>query len=132
MTPFKVLRVATAFAMSVSSTISPVFAEEMCKKIGSEWTWFGDHVAFTVDYYVAGPEARQFEVGTGMSVNGSVWGSTQHAKDFLEVTAYGAGAIHVRKYDQGEDFEVCVGVDRMTVIDLCGKKWLGYNNCPTF
>lgn len=108
------------------------FANEKCRSVGKEWVWFGDHVAWSVDYYVIGRGGQTFEVGTGLSVNGSVWGRTQKGKAYLEVTAYGAGAIHVRKADQGEDFEVCVGVSKLEVIDLCGKKWLGYNDCPKF
>lgn len=123
---------ALALAVFAASASSPAYSNEMCRRVVSEWVWFSDHVAFSVDYYVIGRGDRSFEVGTGMSVNGSVWGKTQKGKIYLEVTAYGAGAIHVRKADQGEDFDVCVGASKLEVIDLCGKNWGGYNDCPTF
>jgi hypothetical protein len=123
---------ASMLAVFTALAPSSAYSNEMCRRVGSEWVWFSDHVAFSVDYYVIGRGDRSFEVGTGMSVNGSVWGSTQIAKRSLQVTAYGAGAIHVRKADQGEDFDICVGATKLEVIDLCGKNWLGYNDCPTF
>jgi hypothetical protein len=107
-------------------------AQESCRTIGSDWVWFSDHVAFSVDYYVTGPNERQFEVGTGISVNGSVWGATEKSRHFFATTAYGLGAIHVRKADLGEDFEVCVGANRMKVIELCDEKYGQYNYCPDF
>lgn len=107
-------------------------AEESCKNIGSEWVWFSDHIAMTVDYYVAGPLGRKYEIGTGMSLNDSVWGWTTPGDGLTEVTAWGMGALHVRKYDSGEDFQVCVGSTGMQAIQMCGKAYLGRNDCPTF
>jgi len=121
-----------ALAAVAALVPTPALAVDLCRTVGKDWVWFGEHVALSVDYYVIGRGDRTFEVGTGLSVNGSVWGSTQKAKRYLEVTAYGAGAIHVRKVDEGENFEVCVGATKLEVIGLCGKVWAGYNDCPAF
>lgn len=107
-------------------------ADESCRSVGSEWVWFSDHIAMSVDYYVSGPADRVFEVGTGMRINGSVWGAVEDGEGLLEVTAYGMGAIHVRRGDNGPDFQVCVGATKLKVISACGKIYFGLNDCPTF
>lgn len=110
----------------------PAQANEMCRVVGHDWTWFGDHLALSVDYYIFGPGDRQFEVGTGLRVNGSVWGSTQVASGLVETTAYGVGSINVRRADDGPDFQICVGATKLEVISACGKVYFGLNDCPTF
>jgi hypothetical protein len=107
-------------------------AQEICKSIGEEWVWFSDHMALSVDYFIAGPNGRKYEIGTGMSINDSVWGWTTSGEGLTDVSAWGMGALHVRKYDTGEDFQVCVGSTGIKAIELCGKAYLGQNDCPTF
>lgn len=89
-----------------------------CKNVGSEWTWFSDHVVWSIDYVLVGPQGREFEIGTGVSVGGRPQGSHRRATHIAEITAYGAGALHVRKIDGGTDFKVCatsLGVDPITI-----------------
>jgi hypothetical protein len=107
-------------------------AQESCRSVGEDWVWFSDHVSWTVDYFVFGPKDRVYEIGTGLSINQSVWGRTQRGQNFVEVTAYGIGALHVRRLDQGEDFEVCVGTLKLEVLMLCSHKYGKFNICPSF
>lgn len=92
----------------------------ICRDVDRKWVWFGDHVASSVDYLVVGPADRTFEMGTGMFINGSPWGSRVKRSGTAKVTAYGAGAMHVRRADGGVSFKVCVtqqDIDPIKIID---------------
>jgi hypothetical protein len=115
---------------AIHSSLS--YAAPSCRVVGDDWVWFSDHVSMTVDYSITAQSSRKFEVGTGISVNGSVWGSTKVGSVFMDVTAYGIGGLYIRRADQGENFEVCASTSRIEVIDLCGKLYIGRNDCPTF
>lgn len=86
----------------------------ICRNVGSDWLWFGDHAALSVSYATRGPLGRTYEVGTGLSVNGSPWGSRVKYAGDAEFSAYGIGALHIRRADDGPDFEVCASVLRLT------------------
>jgi hypothetical protein len=95
-------------------------ADYLCKNVGQSWEWFGDHVALWIDYVVVGTPGRRYEVGTGVSINGSPWGSRDEYSGPAEFSAYGAGALHIRQADQGEPFKVCAtstGLKPITIID---------------
>lgn len=109
-----------AFA-AVGFTTSACYSEPtyICRAVGADWTWFGDHVALSVSYATRGPRDRIYEVGTGLSVNGSPWGSRSKFSGDAEFTAYGIGALHIRRADDGSDFDVCsstIGLDVIPII----------------
>jgi hypothetical protein len=79
----------------------------LCREVGEDWVWFEDHLATYVTYVTRGPRDRTYEVGTGISVNGSPWGKRKKYTLDAEFNAYGMGALHIRKGDSGSNFVVC-------------------------
>lgn len=89
-----------------------------CRKVGADWVWFEDHVALYVNYATKGPLGRIYEIGTGVSVNGSPWGRRERLTGEVEFTAFGAGALHIRRRDSGSDFEVCASSNGLGAIPV--------------
>lgn len=87
--------------------------EYICKHVGGSWEWFGDHGAFSVTYSIVGQSGRTYEIGTGISINNSPWGSRSEHQGTYEATAYGIGALHIRNADGGEPFKVCASATGM-------------------
>lgn len=98
------------------------FADDyLCKVVGKQWEWFGDHVASSVDYVIIGQPNRQYEVGTGVSVFGSPWGWRSQHTGNSEISAWGAGALRIRQSDEGDPFKVCATagkLDPIRIIDM--------------
>jgi hypothetical protein len=120
------------YAILVQLSFLDAAGAQECKTVGDEWVWFSDHLALKVSYIVAAPEDYEYEVGTGIRANGSVWGATRVASGITNVEAYGLGSLNVRRSGNGPNFTVCVGTEKLSVIALCGKYYLGLNDCPTF
>lgn len=103
---------------------SPSFAEDRkskCLLVSDEWKWFDDYVVAKIDYELVAASGRKFEVGTGVFFRNSPLGSKIEIDGQGEVSGFGAGALHVRKHDNGEDFEVCMsvhGVKTISIFDL--------------
>lgn len=89
-----------------------------CRSVGNNWVWFEDHAALYVSYATRGPAGRIYEVGTGISVNGSPWGKRKEYSGDAEFKAYGVGALHIRKRDDGLDFEVCATSSGLRTIPI--------------
>jgi hypothetical protein len=54
-----------------------------------------------------------------MSVSGSPWGKRKKYSGDAEFNAYGMGALHIRKKDDGPDFVVCatgLGIGTLPII----------------
>ncbi len=90
----------------------------LCKNVDGEWTWFGDHVAVQVDYIVVGAPERSYETGTGIFVRGQPWGSWKVNSGIAKFSAYGIGALHIRKADAGAPFKVCATVKDLSPITI--------------
>jgi hypothetical protein len=110
---------------SMCITASASYSEPtyICRSVGAEWTWFGDHVALSVSYATRGPRDRTYEVGTGLSVNGSPWGSRSKFSGDAEFSAYGIGALHIRRADAGADFDVCSSTIGLEVIPIVNTEF---------
>lgn len=90
-----------------------------CREVGAKWVWFEDHLVAYVTYSTRGPQGRTYEVGTGISVNGSPWGKRKRYTGDAEFNAYGMGALHIRKKDAGPNFVVCasgLGIGTLPII----------------
>lgn len=98
-------------------------ADYICKLVGKDWAWFGDHVAMSIDYVVAGLPGRQYETGTGISFRGSPRGTRKIHTGKAEITAYGAGALHIRSADGGEPFKVCATSAGMSAITIMQREF---------
>lgn len=117
----KSLRFRCIATLIISLISSSAAADEryLCRFVGESWVWFSDHVAVSVGYLTVGPEGRTYETGTGISVSGSPWGKREKRKGTAEFSAYGAGALHIRRADEGADFKVCAtssGLRPITII----------------
>jgi hypothetical protein len=97
--------------------------EPICKVIDRNWHWFSDHFAMSVDYTSLGAAGRIYEVGTGISVNGSPWGSREKYSELAEFTAYGVGAVHIRQADTGEPFRVCAMATKINAVTILKQQF---------
>lgn len=112
----KVLQYTIVFLVGTSTLAA---AEQYrCRTVGPDWVWFEDHVALYVSYATKGPIRRTYEVGTGISVSGSPWGKRKKFSGEAEFNAYGIGALHIRKRDDGPDFEVCASANGLGTIPI--------------
>lgn len=100
-----------------------IAADYMCRTVGPAWTWFGDHIAISVDYVSVGASSRRYEVGTGISVGGSPRGRREVYSGTAEFTAYGIGAVHIRQSDSGEPFKVCVSSAGLSPITIYSQEF---------
>lgn len=114
------MKSSTAATLAILLCATPAHAADgvICKTVGSSWEWFGDHAALWVEYYAVGEAGRQYEVGTGMSINGSPWGSRNRYSGESTFSAYGLGAVHVRQADSGTPFRICVGAEGLATLTI--------------
>jgi hypothetical protein len=108
--------VSLAFILSNSNVCAAAY---LCKTVGNEWTWFSDHIVGSITYLIIGSPGRQYEAGTGVFFRGVPWGSKETGSDTLRMTAYGAGALHIRQHDLGAPFKVCAtsqAIEPITII----------------
>lgn len=107
------------FAITMSFSISESVASSyLCKVIDRQWHWFSDHGAVWIEYVSVGQPGRTYEVGTGISVRGSPWGSRSRYSGNATFKAYGVGALHIRQADDGEPFKVCASAEKLKPIDI--------------
>ena len=97
--------------------------EYICRTTSSEWTWLSDHVATWVDYIIVGAPGRRYEVGTGIFFRNRPWGTTSVHTGRSEVTAYGAGALHVKQADEGAPFKICGTSSNLGVITILKREF---------
>lgn len=90
----------------------------LCREVAADWLWFSDHAAASIEYIIVGQPGRRFEVGTGMSILGAPRGWRSVSIGNTTVTAWGVGAIHIRRADDGPPFKVCVGAGKLNPIDI--------------
>ncbi|MGZ4924650.1 MAG: hypothetical protein ACXV5H_11970 [Halobacteriota archaeon] len=82
------------------------------KRVGREWTWFEDYVYATATYTCFTPANRSVQIGMGIFVADEPRGEKVAVSGKGEFTVIGAGAIHIRIYDDGPDCEVAVTQER--------------------
>lgn len=105
-------------------TPTTTFANDyLCRTVGPDWTWFGDHATSTIDYGIVGEPDRTFEVGTGMFIAGSPWGWRSTHSSVAEVTAWGVGALHLRHKDSGSPIKICVTIQRLGTIEIIRREF---------
>lgn len=111
--------IAAVALMGLVSPLTPALAAEyLCREVGADWTWFSDHVAAAVDYVIVGQPGRRYEVGTGLSMWGAPRGFRSTHAGEASVTAWGMGALHIRRADDGPPFKVCAGASHLKPIDI--------------
>jgi hypothetical protein len=93
-------------------------ADYICKSVGEDWTWFSNHVVGSIDYLIVGPKDRSFRAGTGVFFRGKPWGSTSDGSGTVRMTAWGAGALHIRQQDSGPAFKVCVTSEKLDPLTI--------------
>lgn len=98
-------------------------SEHFCKDVDANWSWFGDHVASNISYFIVGSPGRKYEVGTGIFARGRPWGSRNSYSGQADVTAYGIGAIHIRKSDDGSPFKVCVTTAKLETVTIISSEF---------
>lgn len=98
-------------------------SDYLCRDVGDGWTWFSDHMAASIEYLIVGPPGRRYEVGTGVMIAGAPRGWRSKHSDNAKVNAWGAGAIHVRKKDDGAPFKVCVGSGKLEPITIIKREF---------
>lgn len=115
------MRIVIGLILVMYSGSAASMNDPLCKSVGENWEWFGDHLAGSIDYYVSGPTGRMYEVGTGISFNGTPWGTKSTHEGAYRVTAYGIGAIHIRLKEGGSPIKVCVSGNIVSLVPLCGQ-----------
>jgi hypothetical protein len=113
-----VLRAITAAVCLAISNSNASSAAYLCKTVGKDWRWFSDHVVGSMTYLIVGVPSRAFEAGTGIFFRGEPWGSKENGSGTLRITAYGAGALHIRQHDGGEPFKVCATSEAIKAITI--------------
>lgn len=86
--------------------------------VGDSWVWFSDHAVASITYGIAVEEGFKVRAATGPSIFGNPVGSRHEVKGAEEVTAYGIGAIHIKRIGGGGEAKVCVDQTGMTLISL--------------
>ncbi|WP_027545179.1 hypothetical protein [Bradyrhizobium sp. WSM2254] len=113
------VRLAATAALALSVLTSQAQgADYICKTVDENWTWFSDHVVGSIDYLIVGPKDRTFRAGTGVFFRGRPWGSTSDGSGTVRMTAYGAGALHIRQQDSGPAFKVCVTSEKLDPLTI--------------
>ncbi|WP_152997574.1 hypothetical protein [Methylobacterium sp. GXS13] len=108
-----------AFVLIFYTNSPALAANYLCKTVSSDWGWFSDHVAASITYLIVGSPGRTFEVGTGVFFRGKPWGSKEVGSGTVRITAYGAGALHIRQQGSGDPFKVCAtseAIEPITII----------------
>jgi hypothetical protein len=113
-----VVHAMTVALIVATSNSSGSAAAYLCKTVGSDWTWISDHVVGSITYLIVGVPGRTFEAGTGIFFRGRPWGSKENGSGTLRMTAYGAGALHIRQHDAGEPFKVCATSEAIEAITI--------------
>jgi hypothetical protein len=113
-----VSRSAVAVLVALCSVNPARAAEYVCKDVGPDWAWLGDHVAAWVEYVIIGSPGRHYDVGTGVFFHGRPWGTMNTYEGKVELTAYGAGALHAKQADQGLPFKVCATSSKIGAITI--------------
>jgi len=81
------------------------------KTVGRDWTWFEDYAYVTATYTCFTPKGRRVQVGMGLFVFGEPRGEKVAVSEKGDFTVLGAGAVHIRVYDDGPECEVAVTQD---------------------
>lgn len=106
-------------SIGLAAAMAPATAaEHSCREVTNDWTWFSDHVALTVEYVIVGQPGRRYEVGTGLKIGGRPRGWRSQHSGNVKITAWGAGALHIRRDDDGPPFKVCVGPGKLSPITI--------------
>lgn len=101
--------------------VSPALAAsnlKKCKVIGSDWTWFSDHIVGSITYHVVSDGKRKYEVGTGVSFRGKPRGKKRTGNGLTKIKAYGFGMIKVRMKDGKGNAKVCVASKEAVALTL--------------
>lgn len=112
------MRSSLVFIMYALSCNSVFGSGQSCKMLDSNWMWFSDHVGLYATYASQSPAGRVYEVGTGISISGSPKGKRRNFSGEAEFTAYGVGAVHIRKKDTGSTFQVCLELMELGAIPI--------------
>jgi hypothetical protein len=88
------------------------------KRVGKEWTWFEDYVYVTATYNCFTPANRRVQVGMGVFAAGEPRGEKVAVSGRDTFTVVGAGAIHIRTYDDGPDCEVAISQDSNVLVPI--------------
>jgi len=119
-------RIVAIAALLLTAAGHPVRAADvLCKDVGNDWTWFSDHVVGSITYVIVGSPGRKFEAGTGVFFRGKPWGSVVDGGPVADtnsyaarMTAFGAGALHVRQRDAGPPAKICATSTNVTAITI--------------
>lgn len=93
------------------------------KRVGREWTWFEDYVYAAATYRCFTPADRRVQVGMGLFVSGEPRGEKVAVSGEGSFTVIGAGAIHIRLYDDGPDCEVALSQDSNIPVPILREKF---------
>lgn len=88
------------------------------KRVSKDWTWFEDYVYVTANYTCFTPPGRRVQVGMGLFVAGEPRGEKVAVSGKDSFTVVGAGAIHIRIYDDGSDCEVAISQDSNVLVPI--------------
>lgn len=117
------MKVAVLLLLS-SALAAPVSSQDiLCKTVGPDWSWFGDHFVRSITYLAVGTPGRKFEMGTGVFAWGKPWGSKIEVTGTGKMTAYGAGALHIRQIGPGSPFKVCMSSRDIEVVKILDKEF---------
>lgn len=111
-------------AFGMAGTVQGAGATDYrCREIDGDWVWFSDHAVSSIQYIVIGPQGRRYEVGTGVMLAGAPRGWRAEHSGSVEITAWGIGAFHARKADDGGPFKLCVGEGNLDPITIYKKEF---------
>ncbi len=97
----------------------PVAASSfICKEVKQDWVWFGDHVVSSISYTIVAPPGRKIEAGSGVFFRNKPRGSKQIFESQAKITAYGAGAMHIRVVDDRGPAKVCAATSELGAITI--------------
>lgn len=110
-----------AFPIYILCTLLPIqaLAEPICKEVGKNWEWFGDHAVSSIEYVVAFDKNQhsKISVGTGIFIYGKPRGKIQNLATEKKIDSYGIGAIHIRN-ESGGKVKVCVTTESVSAISF--------------
>ncbi len=78
------------------------------KRVSRKWTWFEDYIYAAATYTYFTPADRRVQIGMGIFAAGEPRGEKVAVSGKGEFTVIGAGAIHIRIYDDGPDCDVAI------------------------
>tara|TARA_R110002124_G_scaffold286787_2_gene468714 strand:+ start:477 stop:872 length:396 start_codon:yes stop_codon:yes gene_type:complete len=110
-----------AFTVYILSLLLPAqaLAEAICKEVGNNWEWFGDHAVSSIEYVIAFDKSQssKISVGTGIFISGKPRGKIQDLAKEKKIDAYGIGAIHIKNKRDGK-VKVCVTTGKVSAISF--------------